>query len=552
MTGYRAGFRSTSSTVVSRTMKSIHSYRGGRSRSIVFLFLVLALLLLHLAGCHFWQRGDGILRLWDTGPVTLDPAIAADFSSYTYVVHIFSGLVRLDNELMIVPDIAERWEESPDGKTYTFYLRRGVTFHGGREVRAADFKYSWERACHPETGSGTAATYLGDIIGVRDMLAGRTAEISGVEVVDDYTLRVTIDAPRAYFLSKLAYPTAFVVDRANVESRSDWWREPDGTGPFKLKEWRRGERLILERNETYYAAQAKVPHVVYYLAGPPMAMYELGYIDVAPVYGSYIYRVRDETSPFHAELSVTSELSLYYVGFNTAEPPFDDVNVRRAFSHAVDKERIARLILRDMVSQARGILPPGMPGYDEALVGLDYDVGAAKELIAASRYGDASNLPPITVTVAGYGNYIPDYLGAIIEGWQQNLGVEVSVRQLEPEAFVYSLKQEKDEMFLLGWIADYPDPHNFLDILFYSGSENNAFEYSNPALDALLDRAAVEQDDTVRLTLYQQAERMVVDEAPCLPLWHGANYILVRPHVTGYELSPLGIPNLSQVQVDAS
>jgi len=531
-------------------MKSGYSSRR-RSRYIVSLTLVLAFFLLSLAGCPL-PSGDSALRLWDAGPITLDPAIAADFSSYTYVVHIFSGLVRLDHELRTVPDIAESWEKSPDGRTYTFYLRQGVRFHSGREVKAADFKYSWERACHPDTGSGTAATYLGDIIGAGDMLAGKMGEISGVEVIDDYTLRVTIDAPRAYFLSKLAYPTAFVVDRANAESRTDWWREPDGTGPFKLKEWQAGEWLILERNETYYGDQAKVKHVVYYLAGPPMPMYELGYIDVVPVYGGYIHRVRDETSPFYAELAVTSELSLYYVGFNTAEPPFDDVNVRRAFSHAVDRERIAKLILIDMVNEARGVLPPGMPGYDEGLEGLDYDVEKAKELIAASRYGEASNLPPITMTVAGYGNHIPDYLGALIEEWQQNLGVEVSVRQLEPGDFVYNLKQEKDEMFVLGWIADYPDPHNFLDILFLTGGENNAFEYSNPDLDVLLYQAAIEQDDTVRLTMYRQAEQMVVDEAPCLPLWHGANYILVRPYVTGYELGLLGIPSLSQVKVDGS
>ena len=519
---------------------------------MVFLSLILALLLLSLAGCYCWPSSEGVLRLWDTGPITLDPAISADMSSHSYVVHIFSGLVRLDHELNIVPDIAESWEKSPDGKTYTFHLRQGVKFHSGREVKAADFKYSWERACHPDTGSGTAATYLGDIIGARDMLAGKTGEISGVEVTDDYTLQVTIDAPKAYFLSKLAYPTAFVVDRANVESGKGWWREPDGTGPFKLKKWTPGQQLILERSGVYYGEPGKVEQVVYLLAGSPMAMYELGQIDVVPVYGSYIYRVRDESSPFYPELAVTPELSLYYIGFNTAEPPFDDVNIRHAFSHAVDKERIGKLILRDMVSEARGILPPGMPGYNEALEGLDYDVEKAKELIATSRYGDISNLPSITLTVTGYGNYIPDYLGAIIEGWQQNLGVEVSVRQLEPEDFIYYLKQEKDEMFVLGWIADYPDAHNFLDILFYTGGENNAFEYSNPDLDALLDRAAIEEDNTVRLAMYQQAEQMVLDEAPCIPLWHGANYILVRPYVKGYELSLLGVPDLSKVHVDSS
>jgi oligopeptide transport system substrate-binding protein len=507
-----------------------------------------ALLILPSTACQP-SSGQGVLKLWDTGPLTLDSAIAADMSSYVYVMQIFSGLVRLNQNLTIVGDIAESWEPSSDNKTYTFHLRQGVKFQDGREVKAADFKYSWERACDPATGSGTAATYLGDIVGAKDMLAGKTGEISGVEVIGDYTLQVTIDAPKAYFLNKLAYPTAFVVDRANVDSGANWWQEPNGTGPFKLKEWKPGQ-LILERSQIYYGEPAQLEQVVYLLSGSPMALYETGQIDVTPVSTSYIDEVSDVTNPLHLELAVTPELSLYYIGFNTAQPPFDDVNVRRAFCLAVNKERITKVILRDMMSEAEGILPPGMPGYNETLKGLDYNVEKAKQLIAASKYGDVSNLPSITLTVEGYGNSIPSYLGAIIQEWQQNLGVEISVRQLETEKFLYNLKQEKDEMFILGWVADYPDPHNFLDILFHTGSENNIFEYSNSSLDALLDQAAIEQNRAARLAMYQQAEQMVVDDAPCLPLFHGTNYILVKPYVKGYELSPLGVPDLSKVYID--
>ena len=518
--------------------------------ALLSLFLV-ALSVSPSIACEPWWGGQDILRLWDVGPVTLDPAISADMSSHLYVMHIFSGLVRLDEELDIVPDIAESWEPSPDGKTYTFHLRQGVKFHDGREVRAADFKYSWERACDPDTGSGTATTYLGDIVGAKDMLAGKTGEITGVEVIGDYTLRVTIDAPKAYFLDKLAYPTAFVVDRDDADSGEYWWLEPNGTGPFKLREWTPGQRLILERSQVYYGEPARLQRVIFSLvAGEPMTLYETGQIDVVPVYLAYIDQVRDETNPLHQELAVTPELSLYYIGFNTVKPPFDDVNVRRAFCLAVDKERIAKVILRDILNSANGILPPGMPGYNEALEGLDYDVERAKELIAASKYGDASNLPPITLTVEGYGNSIPAYLGAIIQEWQQNLGVEISVRQLETENFIYNLKEEKDEMFTMGWIADYPDPHNFLDILFHTGSEVNICEYNNPALDALLDQAAIEQDETVRLAMYQQAEQMVVVDAPCLPLWHSTNYVLAKPYVKGYEISPQGIPDLSKVYIE--
>jgi oligopeptide transport system substrate-binding protein len=524
------------------------------ARLAVLLLILVALLPLTAVSCpSWWEGGSGgqELRLLDSGPITLDPAISADMSSHTYVLHIFSGLVRLDSELNTVPDIADSWEISADGRTYTFHLRQGVRFHSGREVQADDFKYSWERACDPATGSGTAATYLGDIVGAGDMLAGRTGEIRGIEVVDDYTLEVTIDEPKVYFLSKLSYPTAFVVDRDNVESGTNWWRQPNGTGPFKLSEWKEGQWLILEPHQGHYSEPARLERVMFYLlAGAPMAMYELGQIDVAPVYSDYIDLVRDEDGPFYGELAATPELSLYYIGFNTARPPFDDASVRQAFCHAVDKQRIASVIFRDMMSVADGILPPGMPGYDESLQGLEYDVQKAVQLIADSSYGDVSNLPPITMTVSGYGNYILSYLGAIIQEWQHNLGVEVSVRQLEPENFIYYLKEEKDDVFMMGWIADYPDPHDFLDVLFSTGSQYNFCEYSNSELDGLLDRAAVEQDEGLRLAMYRQAEQLLVEDAACLPLLHGANHVVIKPYVKGYQLSPLGMPDLSQVYVD--
>jgi ABC-type dipeptide transport system, periplasmic component len=207
-----------------------------------------------------------------------------------------------------------------------------------------------------------------------------------------------------------------VVDRDNVESGVNWWLEPNGTGPFMLREWQAGQWLILERSHVYYGESVKFDQVVFDLRlYPPMALYETGQIDVVPVYLSYIDLVRDETGPFYPELAVTPELSLYYIGFNTAQPPFDDANVRRAFCYAVDKERMAKVIWRDMVNVADGILPPGMPGHNEALGGLDYDVEKAIELIADSKYGDVSNLPTITLTVDGYGNSIPSYLGAVIQ-----------------------------------------------------------------------------------------------------------------------------------------
>jgi len=521
------------------------------------LSLVMAFSLL-IAGCRSAPEETpttvtqgGVLNLYSIDPLTLDPGISGDATSHQYVLQLFSGLARLDDNLEPTPDIAREWQVSDDGRTYTFHLRQDVRFHNGREVKAQDFKYSWQRACDPDTGSLTAATFLGDIVGVKKVLAGESNEISGVTVIDDYTLRVTIDAPKSYFLSKLTYPTAFVVDRANIETGENWWRNPNGTGPFKLKEWEENSSLILEKNELYYGKMANVDSVAFQLfGGVPMNMYETGKIDITGVYLHYIDKAADKAGPFYKELAVIPELSFFYMGFNTTKPPFDDVNIRRAFSQSVDKAKLASLVFKDMVQPADGILPPGIPGFNKDLTGLNYDLNKARELIAASRYGDASRLPPITITTSGEGGLISPELEAIVYEWRQNLGVEVKIRQLEPRRFIYHLMQEKDEMFYFGWIADYPHPQNFLEVLFHSGAENNAGEYSNPEIDALLEMANVELDSDLSLGLYQQAEQKLVDDAACLPLWFGKNYILVKPYVKDYNLNPQGLATLNDVSIE--
>jgi oligopeptide transport system substrate-binding protein len=385
---------------------------------------------------------------------------------------------------------------------------------------------------------------------VADVLDGKTKEISGVKVLDDYTLQVTIDAPKPFFLYKLGYATAFVVDRNNVAQGSSWWRKPNGTGPFKLKEWTQGQSFVLEWNPDFYGEKAKVATVTFkILAGIPMNLYETGEIDATDVSIDYIDMATDPASSLVDELAIYPELSFYYIGFNCTKPPFDDANIRRAFSMAIDKQKLVSLVSKDMVAPASGILPPGMPGYNTQLKGLEFDVTQAKELIKASKYGDASNLPPITITTGGYGTSISSSLEAIIYEWKQYLGVDVKVRLLEPEFFIYSLMQEKNEMFDVGWVADYPHPQDFLEVLFHGGVDNNWSEYRNPEVDSLLDKAGIEPDNVKALSLYQQIEQILVDDAACLPLWFGKNYVLTKPNVTDYKPTPMGFVKLNKVSV---
>jgi oligopeptide transport system substrate-binding protein len=276
----------------------------------------------------------------------------------------------------------------------------------------------------------------------------------------------------------------------------------------------------------------------------------MGKTDVAQVYEDNIERASDKKGPFYKELYTFPVLSLDYIGFNVQKPPFDDINIRKAFYHAIDKERIIKTIKKGIVASAKGIIPPGMPGYNENFPGIDYNTAKAKSLIASSKYKDIKNLPPITITVAGWGGNIAAELGAIIQNWSENLGVEVTVRQIEPEIFLYYLKQESDEMFMLGWVADYPDPQDFLDNLFRTGASYNDGNYSNIEVDKLLDQAAIEPDDAIRLNLYHQAEQIILSDAACFPLWYNISYILTKPYVKNYKLNPMGIPELKQVYIE--
>jgi oligopeptide transport system substrate-binding protein len=490
----------------------------------------------------------GELTLLRAAPSTLDPAVCGDSTSASYIVEIFSGLVTLDNDLNVVGDIAEDWEVSADGKTYTFHLRQGVKFHDGRALTAGDFKYSIERAADPATGSPVAEAYLGDIVGVKEKLAGEADEVSGVRVIDDGTLEITIDAPKAYFLAKLVHCTAYVVDSDNVESGDDWWRHPNGIGPFSLAEWLEGDRIVLERNDYYYRGVAKLDSVTFLLRGDSMMMYENDQIHITGVGSASIERVLDPTNPLNEQLVVAPELSILYIGFNNEIPPFDDAAVRRAFCHAVDKDKLIEILLKDTVFPADGILPPGMPGHNESLQGLDYDVTYSQQLIDESAYSDG--LPPVVLSVSGDCTGVSALYSAIAWMWQENLGAQVEIQSTEFDTLLYDLRGYELQTFTIGWIADYPDPENFLDLLFHSGSVENHTRYSEADVDALLEAARVESDTEARLAIYGEIEQAIVNDAPCLPIYFDQDYYLVKPEVKGFHPSPLVSPIFKDVWID--
>ena len=475
-----------------------------------------------------------------TNPRDYDPATQHDSGDK----RLFSGLVSFDTNLNLTPDLAGSWELSPDGTVYTFHLRTNAKFHDSRTVVAQDVIYSWERAANPATQSDTVLTYLGDILGVAEMHSGKADHISGLKALDEHTLQVTIDAAKPYFLFKLTLPVAFVLDKANVESGPEWYRTPNGTGPYKLTRWDSFKQMIYAANPDYYLGAPAIPQIVVELySGVGIRLYEAGEIDMTGIYSSDVARVLDPSDPLHPDLHGGVSLCTDFVRFDVTRPPFDDVKVRRAFSMAFDRQKYIDVVQNGVGIPAKGPYPPALPGYNVNLDGLPYDPAQARQLLAQSKYAGPQGLPEIVYTTVGYGSTAGADVAAMAQMWEQNLGVKITIENIEMDKYYDLLYSgQHGQIFSDGWCADYPDPENFADVLFHGGAQQNTSNYSNPALDAVLDQARGEQDVNARIQLYQQAEQIIVQDAPALFISHSLSYMLVKPSVKGFVLTPIDIP----------
>ncbi len=497
---------------------------------------------------HDVDRDQSIVLI-GSQPRTLDPALTHGGPSGP-IGSIFSGLVTLDPNLQVQPELAASWDISDDGTVYTFHLRPDAEFHDGRPVTVGDIIFSWERAADPQTNSDTAATYLGDIVGVKEMLAGQADHISGLRAIDDHTLQVQIDEPKVYFLSKLNYPVTYVVDRMNV-TQPEWEQNPNGTGAFVLQEWKDDEVLILARNERYYREPADVQNVVYLMgAGIPLSMYETDEIDLVGVGGSTLERIQDPNNPLFPELRMGVDMCTTYIGFNNQEPPFDDPLVRQAFSYAVEREKLIEGLFKDNVLPATGPLPPGMSGYTGKSQAYDFDQQKALSLLSQAGYEDPASFPAVTFTTSGYASAGP-LVTALITMWQENLGLRIEPVLIDPFTYIDELYAgNTGNIFISGWCADYPDPENFLDVLFHSRSTQNLSAYNNPKVDARLQDARIEADVNERMAQYGQIEQLIVADAPVIFLSHGMSAVLVKPHLQNYVETPIGIAQWHLVELN--
>jgi ABC-type transport system substrate-binding protein len=495
----------------------------------------LALCLLTAAACFGDETTTNRHTLIDSrdnyDPRSLDPALSTDVPTGRAVGYVFDGLTRFSPAAEVEPGLAERWEVTPDGLTYTFHLRRQVRFHDGTPFRARDVVHSWERALDP-TSKSSASEFLYPIKGARDFHGGKTTAISGLAVRDDSTIVVTLEQPLAAFTKLLAMPVASIVPQRITPNFGE---RPVGTGPWRLIDWRHDDYLLFARNDQYFLGAAKAESLQARIIAEPstsVAEFESGNVDVLQIPAGQT-REWEEDESRRSLLSSTPALELVYVGINTTRGPLRDPRVRQAINYAVDITTIIDRLVSGRGTRAAGVIPPALAGYDSTRRGYPYDTTKARQLLAAAGYPNGidvelwCSMTPIYVRIA---ETIQAYLNAV--------GIRTKVVQRESAASRAAARKGETDMILKDWYADYPDAENFLFPLLYSGNKGsggNVSFYANARFDSTVMAARRELDEGKRVALLRGADSIAFADAPMMFLYFYNELYAVQPWVKGFR-----------------
>ncbi len=491
------------------------------------------------------------LNLLVSFPTTLDPTQDSGGAAM-FLDSVFSGLERYDANGDLQPDLAQKVAVSADRTEYTFTLRPHATFHNGDPVTAQSVVYAINRACDPAHGSPVAGDYLGDIQGVKERVVGQATSVSGVSALSSSEVRFRLTHPDNAFLAKLTFPITFALDQLTVEAGgTNWWQHPNGSGPFRLTEWQPQTQATLDRYGGYYGP---TPHLSKVVLHNPAAMgdlataYSQGKLAMLPLpptaqdMASFLSPQANVPPAIRQAFHVFDLPSLEYLVIDGTTAPFDDVNVRRALNLAIDKSLLVTAALGGDGWPADGVLPPQFPGYQRNTAVYPFNVVAAKAALAASRY--AATMPTITLAsgerlAGGQPGPVTSAVAAMI---QQNLGWQVNLVYAPDATLDAALVQGKSpgNLVLTGWQADYTDPSDFLDLLFHSGRSTNLTHFSNPQVDQLLDQANQTADLAESTALYRQAQALILQAAPVVPLFFERDFVLLDPRVTSLPLLPDG------------
>jgi ABC-type transport system substrate-binding protein len=479
-------------------------------------------------------------------PTTFDPAVVEDGTTIDMLQNLYEGLVEWTPKNTLAPALASSWTISPDGKTYTFKIRPGVHFHSGIVVTAQDVVYSIRRSLDPKLASPVAMTYLGDLVGAADYSSGKSSILAGVKAIDPATVQFTITKPKAYWINVLTYPTAYILNKNAVDrdpQKNVTYQNEDGTGPFTIKSYIRGESVDLAAFPNYWAGAPKIAGIhrpIITDANTRHELYVIGRLDMVDLSAGTVST--DEHDPaLKNQIVFWPRAATFYLGLNQkGYAPFADVRVRQAFAYATDKAKIAKLVFDGHRDIAGDILPEGLPGFDPKFTGIPYDPAKAKELLAAAGYPNGKGLPILPIF---YRESYPDLektVDVLRQMYQENLGVVVQPRRTEWATLMQMQDTNTLPAYHIRWAADYLDPQDYYSVLLRTGSIEDHVCYSNPKYDALCDKADIAQNPAKRLALYRQAAQIAATEVPVIPLYYSKEPELIRPYVHNLDDSMMG------------
>lgn len=495
-------------------------------------------------------------------PADLDPQIITAYSDANVINALFEGLTALDEATsQPVPAAAERWDFSADRQTWTFHLRANLKWSNGEPLTAADFVWSWRRLLAPALGAENAY-YLHAVKNAEPFNQGKLTDPAslGLVAIDDRTLRITLEKPTPYFAALVAQPATYPVNGRVLEPacgaarRGTAWTRPGrhvGNGPFVLREWRPNARIAVERNPHYWgAANVRLREIVYFPTDNPDVdernfragqLHATFTLPLARVAG---WRERDP-----ARLRIDPFLQTVFLRFNTTRPPLNDSRVRRALALAIDRETIARQVLRGTRAPAGALSPPGIGGFTPT-VAVKTDAAAARQLLADAGFAGGVGLPVFEVQCRN--DELQPQVAEVLQAmWSRELGVRITVAQSEQKIWLQNQQTLAYTITFGSWIADFPDASNFLR-LFIGGGGYNWTGWADARYDQLLAEADTAADGSRRYTVFNDAEARLIEEMPIAPLFHGSQTYLLHPAVKGWPPSLLGTRRYQGVRLEAS
>ncbi|NLX36416.1 MAG: peptide ABC transporter substrate-binding protein [Chloroflexi bacterium] len=547
-----------------------------RKKSLFAVLAVLMALAIVLSGCaKGGATGPEINMNLNTEPPTADPSLATDTTSVQVDELLFLGLTDFDDQTLdVIPELATEWSVSADGLEWTFKMRDDAFWvrynpENGKvekldKVTAHDVAYGVKRTIDPNTASDYA--YVDYII--KNAYAVNTGESTdldsvGVEAVDDFTVKFTLEQPAGYFPGIAGMWINRPQPREAIETFGEKWTEPGNivtNGSYVMTEWAHESHMTMIKNPHHFDAKdvqiAKINWAMVVEESTAFAMYENGELDVANAPLADIDRIKADAT-LSSELYIAPDLCTYYYGFNNTKPPFDNKLVRQAFSAAIDRQKLIDTVLKGEQKVAKTFACPGIfgsPAEDPAFEGITFDPAKAKQLLADAGYPNGEGLPEITLMINTSEGHqkIAEFIQA---SWKENLGVEVQVANQEWAVYLKTVHEDSPQVYRMGWCADYPDENNWVAEVFHPIKGSNEPKW-DPESDSakrfmqLVEDAALSSDPEERARLYYEAEQILtVDEAVIAPIYYYTRVVLTKPYVNR-TYAPLGGEHIDKWSVE--